>query len=269
VQDLTCTDPDDFFSGIPYEKGSQLLYWLEKAVVQNSPLTFESCIQAWIKKHVHGNVTSEEFERFFEDYYANDPEVLPRLAQIPWHAWFHDRDPRGCPVDVLKYCDASLVKAANDLAKSMTICVLFFCSLLFRSVWIDTKGASGVNKSDVSSFNTQSRLLFLQALEGKIDADTFRRIDQVYHFSAIRNPEVRFAWLMQGLALKVAQPDFLRDVEAMLSQQGRMKFTRPLYRSLAAVDRARALAVFAENTSSYHPVCVRLVQKDFDDSQRN
>jgi leukotriene-A4 hydrolase len=73
---------------------------------------------------------------------------------------------------------------------------------------------------------------------------------------------------MQGLALKVAQPEFLRDVEAMLSQQGRMKFTRPLYRGLAAVDRARALAVFAENASSYHPVCARMVQKDFDDSQR-
>jgi leukotriene-A4 hydrolase len=121
----------------------------------------------------------------------------------------------------------------------------------------------------VASFDTQSRLLFLQALAGKIDADTFQRIDQVYHFSAIRNPEVRFAWLMQGLALKITQPEFLRDVEAMLSEQGRMKFTRPLYRSFAAVDRARALAVFAKNSSSYHPVCVRLVQKDFADSQRS
>jgi aminopeptidase N len=131
VLDLTCTDPDDFYGSIAYEKGSQLLYWLEKAIVQNSPLTFESCIQVWIKKHVHGNVTSEEFEHFFEDYYANDPDVLPRLAQIPWHAWFHDRDPRGCPVDVLKYCDASLVKAATDLAKSGTR--IWFCSSFAHS----------------------------------------------------------------------------------------------------------------------------------------
>ncbi len=113
---------------MPYEKGSQLLYWLEKAIVQDSA-SFETFIQAWIKHTVHRNVTSEEFHAFFEQYYSNDSGVLPRLAQIPWHAWFHDRDPRGCPVDVLQYCDDSLAASARELGKGNFV----FCVLLVLS----------------------------------------------------------------------------------------------------------------------------------------
>jgi hypothetical protein len=35
VQDMSCVDPDDYFSSIPYEKGSQLLLWLERAIVKD------------------------------------------------------------------------------------------------------------------------------------------------------------------------------------------------------------------------------------------
>ncbi len=129
-------------------------------------------------------------------------------------------------------------------------------------VWIETNGASGVKESDLESFNTQSKLLFLQAVDGKIDQGTYFLIDRLYHMSAIRNPEVRFAWLMQGLELKVKKEELLHNVEAMLSEQGRMKFTRPLYRKLAALDRERALRVFAKNSGEYHPICAKMVQKD-------
>ena len=71
VTDLTCTDPDDFFSSIPYEKGSQFLYWLEKAIVQDSVL-FEKCIQAWVKENAYKTITSEQFRAFFETYFSEN-----------------------------------------------------------------------------------------------------------------------------------------------------------------------------------------------------
>ncbi len=42
------------------------------------------------------------------DFYADDEAVFSRLAQVPWLAWFEDRDPHGNPVDVLKLCDDTL-----------------------------------------------------------------------------------------------------------------------------------------------------------------
>lgn len=47
--------------------------------------------------------------------------------------------------------------------------------------------------------------------------------------------------------------------------QGRMKFTRPLYRELYALGgdtRATAVNTFKERASFYHPICRTMVAKD-------
>jgi leukotriene-A4 hydrolase len=82
VTDLTLTDPDDYFSTIPYEKGSQFLYWLEKAIVQNSHLSFEGFVQSWIRQNVHKTVTSEEFQKFFESYYGKTKCVCKKFESL-------------------------------------------------------------------------------------------------------------------------------------------------------------------------------------------
>lgn len=48
-------------------------------------------------------------------------------------------------------------------------------------------------------------------------------------------------------------------------RQGRMKFTRPLYRELFALDgdtRVTAVNTFKERASFYHPICRSMVAKD-------
>lgn len=46
--------------------------------------------------------------------------------------------------------------------------------------------------------------------------------------------------------------------------QGRMKFTRPLYRELFALEETRSMAIqtFRERASFYHPICRAMVAKD-------
>ncbi len=65
VQDMTCVDPDDYYSVIPYEKGSQLLLWLERAIVKDEA-SFDSCMRAWIKRRAYDNATWDDFKGFFE-----------------------------------------------------------------------------------------------------------------------------------------------------------------------------------------------------------
>jgi len=50
----------------------------------------------------------------------------------------------------------------------------------------------------------------------------------------------------------------------MVTEQGRMKFTRPLYRDLNEWDEARPLAVetFKKNRPSMHNTTASLVAKD-------
>jgi leukotriene-A4 hydrolase len=51
-------------------------------------------------------------------------------------------------------------------------------------------------------------------------------------------------------------------VAELLGQVGRMKFVRPLFRSLNKVDRELALKTFEKNKDFYHPICRQMAEKD-------
>ena len=51
-------------------------------------------------------------------------------------------------------------------------------------------------------------------------------------------------------------------VANLLGNVGRMKFVRPLFRTLNKVDRDLALKTFETNRDFYHPICRQMVEKD-------
>jgi len=79
-------DPDDAFSSIPYEKGFNLLFYLEKVV--GGPSIFEPYIKAHVEKFQHQSITSEEFREFFLEFFAGLKKE-GKLDQVDWKTWFH------------------------------------------------------------------------------------------------------------------------------------------------------------------------------------
>lgn len=63
---LTDADPDDAFSSIPYEKGSALLFYLEKLL--GGPVVFDAFLRAYFNHFAHQSVVrwleSDIFFRF-------------------------------------------------------------------------------------------------------------------------------------------------------------------------------------------------------------
>jgi leukotriene-A4 hydrolase len=53
-------------------------------------------------------------------------------------------------------------------------------------------------------------------------------------------------------------------VAELLSEVGRMKFVRPLFKSLVKVNRDLAVATFQKNRDFYHPICRQMVEKDLE-----
>jgi leukotriene-A4 hydrolase len=53
-----------------------------------------------------------------------------------------------------------------------------------------------------------------------------------------------------------------QGVAELLGEVGRMKFVRPLFKSLNKVDRDLALKTFEKNRDFYHPICRQMVEKD-------
>ena len=91
----------------------------------------------------------------------------------------------------------------------------------------------------------------------------FLSIQASYGLTASKNAEIRFRWLT--LRLRAQDARAFPHAVRLLLEQGRMKFTRPLYKDLAqssAEGRELAVSVFMEHRGIYHPICSNMVAKD-------
>lgn len=80
--------PDDAFSTIPYDKGFQLLTYLESLVGEDN---FQTFLRLYINKHAQTSVIVNDlrisWEVFVEDTYDNATEVNRILASVDWDTW--------------------------------------------------------------------------------------------------------------------------------------------------------------------------------------
>lgn len=94
---------------------------------------------------------------------------------------------------------------------------------------------------------------------------TLQNMQAIYDLSYVVNAEIRFRWCT--LCLRAGAEWIVSTAIALLSTQGRMKFTRPLYRELikspAAGAAAAARSTFEKQADFYHPICRKMVMQDF------
>lgn len=69
-----------------------------------------------------------------------------------------------------------------------------------------------------------------------------------------------------AIGLLAGDKTVLEPTTTILGKIGRIKYVRPLYRSLAKADRQLALDTFGRYRDFYHSICRTMVEKDFDAS---
>jgi hypothetical protein len=109
---------------------------------------------------------------------------------------------------------------------------------------------------------TSCSVVFLELL-GEYEAFSsglLATMDKLYQFTGVRNAEIRFGWQM--LCLKAAYTPIYDHVVAFVTEQGRMKYVRPLYRALNKVNADLARQTFLRNRDHYHPIAARMIEKD-------
>jgi len=105
--------------------------------------------------------------------------------------------------------------------------------------------------------------VFLETLDDFPQPLTLKYIshmDSVYSFSKSKNAEIISRFYI--IAMKARWQKIYPDVAQFLSNVGRMKYVRPGYRGLNAVDRDLAVKTFREHEAFYHPICRAMVKKD-------
>lgn len=238
-------DPDDSFSSVPYEKGFNLLYRLECIVGSTE---FEAFAKAYLDNFKYSTVTSDKFRKFFLKHFAKaSKEVALKISELDWNELFHAP---GMPKFTPDFTN-SLSKASSQLGHK----------------WI-SDGGKGASKADMQGWSVQQVLLFQDALLehanlwGPFSETTLLAIDKAYEFTSSTNSEIKFKW--QTLCIKSEVEWILPHVISFVTSAGRMKFVRPLYRSLGNSKMGRELAIktFAEHETMYHPIARKMVKSD-------
>ena len=127
------------------------------------------------------------------------------------------------------------------------------------------KDEAPADRIDIGSWSSLQKCILLERLmrhsdEARMTTETLCAMDERYRFTETRNAEIKFRWL--SLCLQCGSSFIVPHVVAFLTQQGRMKYVRPLYRMLQKMDARTAAETYSANASSYHPIARKLIESD-------
>jgi len=250
-------DPDDAFSTVPYIKGMSLFCLLEDKV--GGPAKFEPFLPAYFSHFAGKTVNSNSMRDFFFDFFKGQAEkdaeiaaaLAGPLAALDWDRLFFAP---GMP-DWLPVCDAAPVEEAKALADRWNLAD-------------SPEKLAAFSKKDIEGWSTTKLIVTLDALlsdsedgGGSLSAAACERMAECYGLLEA-NCELRFRFLR--LALGAKWDGARASAVDLATCQGRMKFTRPMFRALKDFDAKLARETFDKHRTSYHPICSKMVARDLD-----
>lgn len=219
-------DPNENSSAITYDKGALFLRTVEGIIGRAS---IDAYLRSYFDRHAFQPMTTQQFLADFREHVvAGDAGLEARLMLDQWAY-----EP-GIPSN-------AVAPQASGFAPVEQAVAAF--------------NAGGAPPAAWSGWNTMQRQRFLQTLPRQLPAARLAGLEQAYGLNAIGNMEVRFDWL--ALAVRNGYEPAGAAVERFLTEQGRGKFVRPLYRAL--MDQGQwgqglARRIYTQARATYHPL---------------
>lgn len=229
------------------EKGFNFLYHIEQVV--GGPSIFEPYMKAYVQNFASTSISTQDWKDFLFSYMekTHGQAMVDKLNTIDFDTWINK--PGMPPVDP-KF-DTTLADACYDLAKR----------------WDEArndKDLSSFSSKDIEHFSAGQKIVFLERLS---DAEPLPhhliiKMDELYNFTPNHNADLRLRW--QQICLMSSYEPIYPEVVKFITEQGRMKFVRPLYRLLHQAKNGSQLAVdtYLKHKSFYHPIAAQLIEKD-------
>jgi leukotriene-A4 hydrolase len=224
VVDLRGVDPEDAFSRVPYEKGSNFLYFLEQKV--GGPEFFEPFLKVYIQEFAHKSIDTEVFKSYFINYFQSIGKG-EEISDIDWNSWLFTP---GMPVLKPAY-DTSLLDPCIALKNRW-------------DAWDPEKEPCPFSAEDLASLGPNQIVEFLNQLiisEEPFTPSKARALDSAYNLKNSVNTEIIFRWIR--LACKAELEEELPLALDFVTKHGRMKFIQPIYRDLHKWEAARQQAI--------------------------
>ncbi|KAK7343247.1 hypothetical protein VNO77_11847 [Canavalia gladiata] len=228
-------DPDSVYSQIPYEKGFQFLWRIERQVGRPK---FDKFLKEYIANFKFKSIDTETFIDFLK-------EMIPGIEnQIDLVRW---TEGTGIPPDAHEP-DSSVYKMIVSLANQFVT------------------DARIPGEDEVAGWQGQEWELFLDNLPETIQVSQMVALDSHYKLSESKDYEVKVSFLQK--AISCGCKDYYNEVEKILKGVGRMKYLRPLYSALVKGsgkedDKEFAKRLFSEARDCYHPIAQGVVEAIF------
>ncbi|XP_058098352.1 leucine aminopeptidase [Magnolia sinica] len=224
-------DPDDVYSQVPYEKGFQFLWRIERQIGRPA---FDEFLKKYIAAFKFQSIDTETFLSFLK---AN---VVGIEKEIDLDVWIHGT---GIPPDAFEPVSTIYTKIVS-LAKEFKL-------------------GRMPREDEVAEWQGQEWELYLENLPKTMEASQVVALNARYRLSESKDWEVKVAFLQ--LATSSGCREFFGEVEKTLKEVGRMKYLRPLYTALVqgpGKEEAKILAkrIFAEACDGYHPIAQGVVE---------
>lgn len=206
-------------------------------------------MKAHVEKFASTSITTEQWKDFLYEYMekTHGKEVVDKLNTVDFDAWLNK--PGMPPVD--NEFDTSLADACYHLAKR----------------WDEARTSndlSSFSPKDIEDFSANQKIVFLEKLTDAkpLPHHLIKKMDELYDFTPNGNADLRLRW--QQLCLMTSYEPIYPHVVKFITEQGRMKFVRPLYRLLHEAKHGAKLAedTFLKHKEFYHPIAAQLIEKD-------
>ena len=224
--DLKGRDPDDGFTGVPYEKGALFLRHLEETVGREK---FDKFVREYFDSHAFQSITTETFVDYLN---KNLITQNPQTSMADVSEWI---EKSGLPKNAPQPISDAFAKVEAQTTK-----------------WLKNDiTASGI---EAKTWTTQEWLHFLTKLPANIGADRMAELDTAFNLTKSGNSEIAFQWLLMSIKNNYTAADV--RLEEFLTSIGRRKFVKPLYEELVKTPagRKRAEAIYQKARSGYHPI---------------
>nr|GMC55804.1 leukotriene A-4 hydrolase homolog [Ipomoea batatas] len=227
-------DPDDVYSSVPYEKGFQFLWRIERQVGRPA---FDEFLKKYIATFKFQSIDTDMFLDFLK---ANIPGIGDEVDLKLW------TEGTGIPPDAME--------PVSDLySKIVSLAEEFKLGRMPR-------------EDEVADWHGQEWELYLENLPKSVEASQVRALDARYRLSESKNYEVRVGFLKLGISAGCRE--YYSEVEKTLKEVGRMLYLRPLYTALVQgdgkeEDKVFARRVFSEACDCYHPIAKGVVEAIF------
>lgn len=225
--DLAGRDPDDGFTGVPYEKGALFLRYLEEKFGRDK---FDPFVRNYFDSHAFQSITTETFRSYLKT------NLLDKYPNIVSNAEVDEWIEKGGLPKTAPSPKSDAFAKAGEKAKEFA----------------DGKAISSTEMK--RSYTTQEWLHFLKSLPENLNSTQMTELDKLFGFTKSNNSEIAFQWLMMSIKNNYKAAD--ARLENFLTTIGRRKFVRPLFFELVKTPEGvkRAKDIYAKSRAGYHPI---------------